>query len=254
MDKKINKLISLAIKTVQQSLKVLETQNKDNQSIYFLKILKREVKADVDNYLHQQINLSLKKTNIPVISEEGNSEKYSEILKEFWLIDPLDGTFNYLRDINSCSVSIAYVKDNQIIFGVIAEYPSKKIYWGGKSIGSFVNSKRINVSSINSFKSAVLSTGFPSRYKFSQNNLILFFKLVKKFSKVRMLGAASISLVKIAEGKIDVYVEKNIMFWDVAAGLAIIEGAGGTYISRRKKNNLICDIMATNSKLKLNSW
>ena len=254
MNKEINKLILIAKNTVRQSLKILSEQSQTDQSIYFMKNLKREIKASVDQILHQQILISLNKTNIPIVSEEDNKSKIKKKLDEYWIIDPLDGTFNFIRDIGSCSISVAYIKHNRIIFGVVGQFPSKKIFWGGKSLGSFVNNKNIQVSSTNILKNAVLATGFPSRYKFNQSNLFFFFKLVKKFSKVRMLGAASVSLVKIAEGKIDVYIEKNIMFWDIAAGLAIVEGAGGTYVIKRSKNSLECDIISTNNKLKLKLW
>ena len=254
MNTEINKLMLIAKKIVRKSLIILSEQDLNNQSLYFKKNLRRELKANADQTLHLKIQNILNKTNIPIISEEDNKLKINKKFEEYWIIDPLDGTFNFIRDIGPCSISIAYVKHNQIIFGVIGEYPSKKIFWGGRSIGSFLNNKKLKVSNINTLKNSVLATGFPSRYQFTKKNINSFFKLIKKFSKIRMLGVASLSLVKIAEGKIDVYIEKNIMLWDVAAGLAIVEGAGGSYIIKRNKNNLKCDIISTNNKIKLHSW
>ena len=74
----------------------------------------------------------------------------------------------------------------------------------------------------------VLCSGFPSRFKFSLDNIKIYNSLFKKFGKIRMLGAASISLLQVAKGSADAYSENDIMLWDVGAGLAIVEGAGGS--------------------------
>ena len=76
--------------------------------------------------------------------------------------------------------------------------------------------------------------------------------LYKKFSKIRMIGSASLSLVYLSEGKLDYYFEKNIRFWDIAAGLAILQGAGGNYnLKFISINKMICEISASNGYLKL---
>ena len=168
--------------------------------------------------------------------------------KVYWVVDPIDGSFNFLRNILSCSISIALYCNNKILFGVIGEYPSGDIYWGGKKYGSYFNKRKIKCSNIKEFNNAVLATGFPSRFKFSNKNLLTYIKYIKIFAKIRMIGSASLSLINLSSGKFDAYYEQNIMFWDIAAGLAILEGAGGTY-SLNMTKDLICEVKATNNSL-----
>ena len=164
----------------------------------------------------------MKKSNIPYISEESSSNLEHNNLN--WIVDPLDGTINYVRDIGSCGISIALFNGRNPIFGVFAEYPTNKLYWGGKKIGAFCDDIELNVSYVSNKKNAVLATGFPSRYDFNQsiNN-----QMFSEYAKIRMLGSAAVSLVNVAKGSIDCYNENNIMIWDVAAGIEIVEGAGG---------------------------
>ena len=95
----------------------------------------------------------------------------------------------------------------------------------------------INVSSIKDTKKGVLCTGFPSRFEFNSKTILEQIHLMQSFNKVRMLGSASQSLLQVAQGSVEAYVESNIMIWDVAAGIAIVEGAGGEFRINKQDYN-----------------
>ena len=245
-----NDYLKIAIKACKEGIKILDYYSVRKINYKFDKIVKKEIKTNVDTLIEKKIMSLLSKTNIPILSEEINDINYLKNNDLLWVLDPLDGTYNYLRKINSCAISIALLKNNKPILGVIGEYPSKKIIWGGKKIGSFENNKKIKVSSFKSFDKSVLCTGFPVRYKFTKNKITKLFKKFNRYGKIRMLGSATISLTKLAKGSVDAYEEENIMIWDVAAGLAIVEGAGGKYsITKGKFTNSVL-VKANNSYLK----
>ena len=223
----VEKLLELSILAVRKARdKVFsDVGNLNKDYTYDLKFQK-EIKASVDVALEKEILDILTPTGLSILSEEigivksGTSELY-------FVVDPLDGTFNYIKDSGPYAISIALWRGNNPVFGVIFDLNNNKLAWGGKGIGSFYDSSKINVSNINNKKIASIFTGFPSRLKLDSKNEHSFFDLVSSYSKVRMIGSAAISLLNVARGSADIYVEKNIMHWDVAAGIAIVEGAGG---------------------------
>ena len=194
----------------------------------YLKDFPREMKSDVDNFLDKELINRLSPLGIPILSEESGRIDLNSKSPFQFIIDPLDGTVNYIRGMSQSSISIALYEDKKPIFGVLAIYPSEEIVWGGKNFGAFLGEGPINVSENEDISKAILCTGFPSRFDTSnQNTLSKYFNFLGDFGKIRMLGAASISLFNVAKGSADSYYEQEIMIWDVAAGIAILEGAGG---------------------------
>jgi len=220
-------LLTIAQKTAREAMQSLVKINSTSINYKYDSELPREMKSEVDYELEKIILKSLNLTKIPIISEEMSYSLDSFNRGLCWVVDPLDGTVNFIRGIAPCSISIALWDDMKPIFGVIIEYPSCKLAWGGAIFGSFIDDKKINVSAIEQRNRAILCTGFPSRFNFSESSMSDFLDTFALYSKVRMLGAASLSLLHVAKGSADVYFEKDIMIWDVAAGLAIVEGAGG---------------------------
>ena len=129
-----------------------------------------------------------------------------------WIIDPIDGTANYVRNLGESYLSIALFDGDTPIFGVIVSHPEGKIYWGGKKIGSFCDETKIKASFIRKKKNAILCTGFPSRFTTKYHNLDKILKEYMKYAKVRMFGSASISIIKIAEGKAEAYLKMILWF------------------------------------------
>ena len=142
-----------------------------------------------------------------------------------WVVDPLDGTSNYFRGIDQCCVSIALMQNESSLLGVVYNFNSNDIYYASKGNGAYLNDIKIKVSSISDKSSASLTTGFPASEK--TKNTLDFLGDLSKWKKIRMFGSAALSCAYVASGKCDVYLEKGIYLWDIAAGICLVEEAGG---------------------------
>ena len=230
-----------------------ENQEEKLKKYRYLSDLPREMKSDADRFLDKELIKRLSPLGISILSEEGGEIDSKSKSSFRFIIDPLDGTVNYVRGLNQSSISIALYDDKKPVFGVLAIHPSEEIVWGGKNFGSFLGEEPINVSDIGEISNAILCTGFPSHFDVSdQKALSKYFDLIGNFGKIRMLGSASISLFNVARGAADCYYEQEIMIWDVAAGIAILEGAGGEVsISPGRFDNSL-NVVASNGTIKCN--
>lgn len=188
--------------------------------------LEREVKALADQYIEKCLITELEKEGLPILSEESGYRGDSSNSDYIFIIDPLDGTFNYLRGFGSYAISVALWYRGEAVFGVVYDFKSCELSWGGKKFGAFCNGNRIRASKVSDIQRSLVCTGFPVRYDMTGLKHDNFLVMISQFSKVRMIGSAALSIVNVAKGAADAYFEKNIMIWDVAAGIAIAEGAG----------------------------
>ncbi len=244
----IDDLLTLSKDIARSACQKLGDMHKDYE--YSVRV-PREMKAVADRALDEEIIGRLKVTSLPILSEEkGEVAGETETGLRF-VVDPLDGTVNFIRGLGPSAVSIALYKENDPVFGVLCLYPFGQLAWGGKGLGAFVDEEPIKVSSISDTAKGVLCTGFPSRFQFDDvDGSLHFIQELSHYSKVRMLGAASISLLRVAEGAAEAYMEREIMLWDVAAGLAIVEGAGGSLsISSGNSVNSL-NVIASNGVVK----
>lgn len=242
-------LLALALETVQSALHVLETYAVGERVHQFADDLPREVKAAADRTVEHDILRHLG-TKHPVLSEESGELGGTADDGLRWVVDPIDGTVNFVRRLAPCAVSIALWRGSAPVFGVIGEYPSGRLAWGGPAMGAFKDNRPIRVSTTKSRSRAVLCTGFPSNFDFGDERATThFLEVAGEFAKVRMLGTAALSLMHVAMGSADAYSERDIMVWDVAAGLALVEGAGGSVqISPGRTANAL-EVFASNGLL-----
>jgi myo-inositol-1(or 4)-monophosphatase len=248
-------LLELSKKTVMLALKKLSMLDKNNKKEFkFSTKVPREIKAEADLIIEKLLIDELSVSGLNILSEESGFIESSNNSDLRFIIDPIDGTVNFIRGICNCSISVALFNGNVPIFGVLASYPSGIIAWGGKDIGAFIGEMSIHVSSIKDIKKGVLCTGFPSRFEYSPKIILEQMNLMQSFNKVRMLGSASQSLLKVAQGSVEAYVESNIMIWDVAAGLAIVEGAGGEFRINKKDYNYPIEVIASNNLIDKSIW
>jgi myo-inositol-1(or 4)-monophosphatase len=228
MQSEIVTLLELSKNIARTALEKLpDLDKKDFRDYSFDSDIPREIKAKADTIIEKIILDKLVPTGVDILSEEmgllaGDNNSFLK-----FIIDPIDGTVNFVRGIADCSVCIALFDGDIPLFGIIASYPSGNIAWGGNELGAFLEDSKLEVSNIENPEKGVLCTGFPSRFKFDEESFSSQIKLMSKFGKTRMLGAASQSLLQVAKGSVECYSEQNIMLWDVAAGIAIVEGAGG---------------------------
>ena len=188
--------------------------------------LDREIKVNLDYSLETEILEKLKESSdLPILSEESDHVREDGL---WWIVDPLDGSLNWLRNIPFVSISIGLYKGIEPILGIVLDLVRDELYYGGKGLGAWLNDSPISVSEINKKREAVLCTGFPSAYEFRPNREKTVESIYSEYLKVRMLGSAAMSLAYVARGTADVYWEENIKLWDVAGGIALVQAAGGS--------------------------
>jgi len=249
----IKSLLDLSKETALMALEKLKQLDKESIKQYsYDENIEREVKALADIIIEKIILDKLLPTGINILSEEAGLIEGDQNSRLKFIIDPIDGTVNFVRGVAECSICIALFEEEKPIFGVIASYPSNEIAWGGKQLGSFLGSSKLEVSNIGESEKGLLCTGFPSRFKFEKKSLSSQIRLMSKFGKTRMLGSASQSLLKVAKGSAECYSEHKIMIWDVAAGIPIVEGAGGRIkINNISKEDDSLDVTADNGYINL---
>ncbi len=165
----------------------------------------------------------------PILAEEsGESELPSGSDRGYrWIVDPLDGTVNYSRGMPLSAVSIALWHKDQPVYGVIYDFWRDELFHGGPGRGAFLGDQPIHASGVTAPEKAILTTGFPVNSDFGAKPLLQFVESIRRFQKVRLLGTAALSLAYVACGRADAYLEQDIRVWDIAAGAAIVLGAGG---------------------------
>lgn len=188
----------------------------------------RETTYQMDIILNDFILGKLSASGFPVLSEESTKDSIESLGDSFWILDPLDGSLNVARSSGPSCISLAFLDKSDRAFGIVYRLDTEEMFVGGVDLPSTKNGARIKVSGVRHQVEATLATGIPASLHLSDN--VQASKLIgdlMDYAKVRMLGSAAASLCLVAEGAVDVYVERMIKIWDVAAGLAIVEGAGG---------------------------
>jgi myo-inositol-1(or 4)-monophosphatase len=167
----------------------------------------------------------LRETALPLLSEESGEHRQAAGLR--WIVDPLDGSVNYSRSIPLCAVSIALWHGDTPVLGVVHDPMRDEVFTGLVGVGAWMNGTPIQTSDVRRVRDGIVCTGFPAAGDFSTTAVEGVVERVRAFQKVRMLGAAAISLAYVACGRADAYVEQEVRIWDVAAGLAIVVASGG---------------------------
>ena len=209
----------------------------------------RDVKLEADIAAENLIKGIIEiESNFPILAEE--SGKSADNLGDtFWVVDPLDGTANYARDIPLCCISIALIQNLNPVIGVIYDFNNDDLYEGTKETKALLNNKLINVSDIAEKKKGILVTGLPNATDYSDEAMLKMVKDFQSWRKVRMIGSAAMASVYVASGKADLYKEFGTYLWDIAAGAAIINAAGGKADIKNRRDNFQVDVYFSNSKI-----
>ena len=190
---------------------------------------------------------------IKVISEETNPETDLDNHEKKWIIDPLDGTLNFIHGLPHFAISIALMIKEEIISGIIYDPIKDELFWAEKGVGAYLNDRRIRVSARNQLKDALVSTGIPWKgmEETHKNYLKILENIMKNSSGIRRYGAAALDLAYVASGRYDGYWHREINYWDIAAGLILVKESGG-FVESLNSNGFLekkIDIIATNSKI-----
>jgi myo-inositol-1(or 4)-monophosphatase len=185
-----------------------------------------------------------------IIAEESGGQR--SLYHPTWIIDPLDGTRNFIQGIPIVAVSIAFVDQGNIVAGVVADCLDESIYSATRYGGAFFNQQRIHVSAQEELEGAFFATGFPHRDKSRIKPFLAALDwCLHNTSGGRRLGAAALDLCWLACGRTDFYFEVGLGPWDVAAGALILEEAGGTISDFNGQNNYLFSqqVLASNGHL-----
>ncbi len=145
-----------------------------------------------------------------------------------WIIDPLDGTTNFLHGLPCYAISVALRKDDEIVLGIVHEITRNESFYAWKGGGAWMNGSKISVSSTKKLKHALIATGFPYRdFARIRPYFTAFENLMKCTRGLRRFGAAAVDLAWVACGRFDGFFEYGLSPWDVAAGILLVQEAGG---------------------------
>jgi myo-inositol-1(or 4)-monophosphatase len=169
-----------------------------------------------------------------------------------WIVDPLDGTVNYFYGLPHFCVSIGLRQGDEIIAGVIYDPMREELFTATREAPALLNGLPIQASGRADLGECVATVGFSKSQQSLQQGLPLFALVAERVRKMRMLGSAALEMAYLASGRTDIYIERNIGLWDIAAGKIILEKAGGTvklWRSPLEKDKL--SIVATNGAVDL---
>tara|TARA_Y100000590_G_scaffold464978_1_gene635857 strand:- start:416 stop:1120 length:705 start_codon:yes stop_codon:yes gene_type:complete len=226
------------IKACEKASKVLIRDFGELENLQVSKKGPKDFVTSADTKVEKILINELSKKNFSIISEESGT-----IIKKnnnnFWIIDPIDGTTNFLHGIPHFCISIALASNNEIIAGVIFDPIKNELFFGEKNTGAFYNNHRIRVSKKNIIDDCLFGTNLES---VSNNGLNL-----------RISGSAALDLAYVASGRLDGFFQRKLNIWDIAAGIIIINEAGGKLceldIKKIKNHTIIASSEAIYGKL-----
>ena len=212
--------------------------------------------VSITDFEAQKASIEIIRKSYPdhtIISEElpDNPVQLNNIPGAAWIIDPLDGTTNYLHGHPMHCSSVAFSMDGQVIVGAVSCGPTREKWWAAKGEGAWKNDEPINVSRVQKLERSLVGTGFP----FKKETLIDTYihqleRMLRVSGGVRRGGSAALDLCYLAEGRFDGFWELYLDPWDFAAGQLIVREAGG-YVSRIDGDNLPLDagtVLGANSQ------
>jgi myo-inositol-1(or 4)-monophosphatase len=169
-----------------------------------------------------------------------------------WIVDPLDGTTNYLHGMPHWAISIALEHKGEIVSGVVYDAAKDELFWAEKGAGAWMNDRRLRVSGRRVMQDAVFATGVPFGAKKTLPAMLGdLARLMPGCAGVRRWGAASLDLAYVAAGRYDGYWERELQAWDIAAGLILVREAGGMIAPVREGGDMLADggVIASNDPL-----
>ena len=173
-------------------------------------------------------------------------------VKNRWIIDPIDGTMNFLNGVPQFAISIGYEEDGEIKCGVIFNPITNEMFCAEKGNGAYLNNSRIRVSNKKKIKDALIVTGGPKgSSKIKDKIFTEYINVSKNVSNVRKFGSAALDIAYVACGRFDGYWQRELNYWDIAAGIIILKEAGGfvDFFEEDKSSPLKKNILATNTNI-----
>ena len=192
----------------------------------------------------------LEKTGYSFVSEEAGIIE-GKVKDKKWIIDPIDGTFNFLNGLPHFAISIAYEENSEIISGIIFDPIKNEMFFAEKGNGAYLNSTRIRDSNKSKFENSCLVTGGPKFTSKIRDSILDEYKKISLIVRghIRKSGSAALDLAYVGAGRYDGYWQRELNYWDIAAGIIIVKESGG-FVKNLKGNSFQekkIDLVATNS-------
>jgi len=167
------------------------------------------------------------------------------------IIDPIDGTSNFIHGIPHVGIIIAKMTDNEITDGIIYNPILNEFFWSSKGKGSWCNNRRLRVSNRTNLTDCLIGTGLPFGKRIYNNYLLEIDEILKSTAGIRRLGAAGLDLAYVAAGKLDSFWENDLNLWDISTGILLVKEAGGriSKINGEEWTINSRDILASNTKI-----
>ena len=218
--------LHLAKKAAKEAGDFLTTEKHKISSTIYSQDKDIKLQADVDTEA-LIIKILQEGSDFPILGEESGASA-DNLGTIYWVIDPLDGTANFARNIPISCVSIALINNNNPVLGVIYDFNHEDLYTGSENHKAELNGLEISVSEVKEKELGTIVTGLPAQTDFSEIAMQKMINDFQTWKKVRMIGSAAMASVYVASGKADLYKEFGIFLWDIAAGAAIVKAAGGS--------------------------
>ena len=211
----ISPILNVMIKAVEKASKVLIRDFGELENLQVTQKGPKDFVTSSDRKVEKILIEELQKSrkNFSFLSEE-NGKIENKDKNNIWIIDPIDGTNNFLHGIPHFSISVGLKSNNEITAGVIFDPIKNELFFGEKSNGAYINNHRIRVSKKNKLDECL----------FSSNNK----GIDSKNLSTRNLGSAALDMAYVGAGRLDGYFQKDLHIWDIAAGIIIVKEAGGT--------------------------
>src|SRR3954471_10236589 len=221
-----------------------------------------DIKLELDVRCQKKIEQILRKDfpTIPILGEEGITGDPNADHR--WVVDPIDGTVNFTYEIPHACVSIALQsrlgitdteRDYKSVVGVVYDPFCDEMWTAIKGQPAKLNGRAIHVSNRSKLNECIVALGFAKKKHTLKKVLPVFNKLIHKVRKIRIMGAAALSMVYVASGRMDAYTEYGLRLWDIAAGGLIIECAGGEFFHQPVEGQYTYRLIASNGRIRKKS-
>ncbi|MCP1726267.1 myo-inositol-1(or 4)-monophosphatase [Natronospira proteinivora] len=244
-------LLNIAVRAARNAGDIISRRLGDRDAISIASKARNDFVTDVDHEAEGAIISTIQRhyRDHAFLAEERGQVGDSE---HQWIIDPLDGTTNFLHGLPVFAVSIAYQYRGKLEHGVIYDPIRQELFTASRGGGAFLDDRRIRVAKLNSLEGSLIGTGFPyTDHRYLDEYMAMFRAVIEKTAGVRRPGAAAIDLAWLAAGRIDGFWEMGLKPWDIAAGSLLIREAGGMVGSLSGGTDYLDtgNIMAGNAKI-----
>ncbi len=246
-------MLTIAVKAARRAANLIQRKSHNLDIIQTDKKGHNDFVSEVDREAERLIIETIRDAypTHAILAEESGAYQIGESEYE-WLIDPIDGTTNYLHGYPHYAVSIALVCKGQITLGVVYDPVRNDLFTAEKGGGAYLNDRRIRVGRRIQLSDALITTGFPcSDTSYLDTYLGMFADMIRKTAGVRREGSAALDLCYVASGRADGFWELNLKPWDIAAGALIVQEAGGIVTNPVGEEGWLesGDIVAANPKI-----